>query len=811
MVLIGLLIASSICLAFGFALPSTGFFIASLGICFVVALLLVRARVTVPAIPSPPEHPAGGPAVGTDATSSSDAPTPLAAPSTVWVVDEFPDYHYSTTCVAVAGRETIDIPFDQAVEDGFEPCALCTTAPVATPAAATSDVWVVDGLPEYHVRDCATIVGKDALDIPLDQAIEDGFVACSVCHGSAVEAEAAAAEPEPVAEAAVAAVDDEPAEPAETAAVEVPVAVAKLDDTEALDEVWVIDGFPDYHRVGCRALIGTDAEPVPYEQAVEDGFAPCPICMTTESAGESATEPEPEPELVPAVPGVELAEVWVIDGQPEFHRVSCVRLGGAGAEAIPFEQAVEDGFTPCTVCAPTADGPVASEPPTAPEEVVAAAEAEPAPIVLEPPTVEELPAVADTEPVDILPSHAEADVVQAWVVDGYAHYHHADCPTLVGLSAEPIPLDEAIEVGFAPCATCYGGVVTEAAPTDVPEPAVHTAAEPESHAEPAASAAASDASVWVVDGYLNYHREACNRIAGVDSIRIPLTQAIEDGFQPCGFCEPPRLSDLSEDSIALEQTLASEELAPPAAAAAAGSNTAAAIHDDEVWVVDGYPDYHARGCSRILGEEAVPIPLSQATEDGFSRCPECLTDAAETVATAPSEPLADELLATEAPAAEAPAAELPASPEPVIEEPVIEEPAVAAPAESTFAEPTREVYVADGYPYFHEQGCAELEGLIPIGIPFDQATEDGFQPCPVCMLAGARVAPEVVEPDAPEPEPEPAPEPEVEAEPVYVVEGRPRFHRESCMIIKGRDVSPISYEQAVQDGYQPCSLCESGR
>jgi hypothetical protein len=42
-------------------------------------------------------------------------------------------------------------------------------------------VWVVDGRPRYHVRDCATIASLDAEPIPRSQALEDGFVACSLC------------------------------------------------------------------------------------------------------------------------------------------------------------------------------------------------------------------------------------------------------------------------------------------------------------------------------------------------------------------------------------------------------------------------------------------------------------------------------------------------------------------------------------------------------------------------------------------------------------------------------------------------------
>jgi len=28
------------------------------------------------------------------------------------------------------------------------------------------------------------------------------------------------------------------------------------------------------------------------------------------------------------------------------------------------------------------------------------------------------------------------------------------------------------------------------------------------------------------------------------------------------------------------------------------------------------------------------------------------------------------------------------------------------------------------------------------------------------------------------------------------------------MIIKGQDAEPIPYEQAIEDGFMPCSLCE---
>jgi hypothetical protein len=47
-------------------------------------------------------------------------------------------------------------------------------------------------------------------------------------------------------------------------------------------------------------------------------------------------------------------DVWVIDGRPRFHLGSCPIIQGQDAEAIPFEQATEDGFMPCSLCEPTA-------------------------------------------------------------------------------------------------------------------------------------------------------------------------------------------------------------------------------------------------------------------------------------------------------------------------------------------------------------------------------------------------------------------------------------------------------------------------
>jgi len=46
------------------------------------------------------------------------------------------------------------------------------------------------------------------------------------------------------------------------------------------------------------------------------------------------------------------AEVLVIDGRPRYHQPGCVHLLGRESEPLPVSEAVELGFTPCSLCEP---------------------------------------------------------------------------------------------------------------------------------------------------------------------------------------------------------------------------------------------------------------------------------------------------------------------------------------------------------------------------------------------------------------------------------------------------------------------------
>ncbi|MDQ2797230.1 MAG: hypothetical protein M3Y06_08715, partial [Actinomycetota bacterium] len=206
-------------------------------------------------------------------------------------------------------------------------------APVVASTTTVSDVLVIDGSPEFHRPGCTRITGEDAVAIPLDQAVGDGFAECEVCTPTRASA------------------------PTGTPVSTVKTAVAEA--SARTGDVWVVDGYPDYHRKECRELRDRDAVPIPHDEAVEDGFHECSICnLESANAGQIADEPVDTALTVPVTEPAPLAlvdqgestseredepvagaQVWVVDGYPEYHRQDCRELRGREAEPVPHEQA----------------------------------------------------------------------------------------------------------------------------------------------------------------------------------------------------------------------------------------------------------------------------------------------------------------------------------------------------------------------------------------------------------------------------------------------------------------------------------------
>lgn len=86
-----------------------------------------------------------------------------------------------------------------------------------------------------------------------------------------------------------------------------------------------------------------------------------------------------------------------------------------------------------------------------------------APAAAADPAVDEFGEPDDDDPDDepLPQSVRPADAVliarldlEVLVVDGRPRYHMADCPHLVGRLTEPLPANEAVELGFSPCGLC---------------------------------------------------------------------------------------------------------------------------------------------------------------------------------------------------------------------------------------------------------------------------------------------------------------------------------------------------------------------
>jgi hypothetical protein len=96
----------------------------------------------------------------------------------------------------------------------------------------------------------------------------------------------------------------------------------------------------------------------------------------------------------------------------------------------------------------------------------------------------------------------------------------------------------------------------------------------------------------------------------------------------------------------------------------------------------------------------------------------------------------------------------------------------------------------------------------PVARPSAHAAEPDHPAAGPDLPAAEQAEPE----DPPEPDPAEADtDPPVRSrgdEPVWVIDGRPRYHLPSCTFLRGRGSEPIPLRQAVEDGFTPCALCD---
>jgi hypothetical protein len=118
-----------------------------------------------------PRNGSGGPAGGRAVPSNGGGPTEAPGP------DQRADHGPG------AGADVEPLDDDVDVDDPpDEPAAeLLMASEVSRLAGMDDEVLVVDGRPRYHLRDCPHLADKPAQGLPVSEAVELGFTACSRC------------------------------------------------------------------------------------------------------------------------------------------------------------------------------------------------------------------------------------------------------------------------------------------------------------------------------------------------------------------------------------------------------------------------------------------------------------------------------------------------------------------------------------------------------------------------------------------------------------------------------------------------------
>jgi hypothetical protein len=103
---------------------------------------------------------------------------------------------------------------------------------------------------------------------------------------------------------------------------------------------------------------------------------------------------------------------------------------------------------------------------------------------------------------------------------------------------------------------------------------------------------------------------------------IPQQQHDDDRYQGASSSYSSHADDDDDDYEDDEDP----EDEPPAQQTSAADAARIAAMSAEVFVIDGRPRYHLRGCVHMLGRDSEPLPVGEAIELGFSPCSVCEPD-----------------------------------------------------------------------------------------------------------------------------------------------------------------------------------------
>jgi hypothetical protein len=145
--------------------------------------------------PSEPEPPAAQPPAAEPLAAEPPAAAPAAEPAAAAAPTAAPaeesDVESDVESVQESGEESVELDDDEDPPD--EPAAeLLMASEASRLAAMENEVLVVDGRPRYHLSGCAHLADKESQPLPVSEAVELGFDACSLCGAAtAILAEAA--------------------------------------------------------------------------------------------------------------------------------------------------------------------------------------------------------------------------------------------------------------------------------------------------------------------------------------------------------------------------------------------------------------------------------------------------------------------------------------------------------------------------------------------------------------------------------------------------------------------------------------------
>ena len=233
MIIVGLLIVALVCLALGLILPSTAWLIASLIASVGAGYVLFRARTLIAGAHAVEGAGGGGASAATSAATSVLEREPAPEPETQPRRTRAQSRAEARAAKAAAAAELAESDVDE-VETSDLPAADEAPTTLLEPVRADDTV-------EVSGAELLAGVSSDSTSDSTSDSNSDSEHA----GGSA--------------------------EPATT---EPPQDVVEANE----GDVWVIDGRPRYHLATCAIIQGQDAEPIPFEQATEDGFMPCSLC-----------------------------------------------------------------------------------------------------------------------------------------------------------------------------------------------------------------------------------------------------------------------------------------------------------------------------------------------------------------------------------------------------------------------------------------------------------------------------------------------------------------------------------------------------